>query len=471
MNTNMLKNRLQVVLAACVLAGGLAGTARAFLPPAPRVGNEPAAAGAEADDPSPKVERRVVVKTADAESDEPANQEERRVIVRSYGGGSSGSGGAAGSVAVFGGEPGVKEKKVIVLSGDGHGEKGKEVAWLGVSTEEAGEALTAQLGLQPGEGLLVTYVATNSPAAKAGLEKNDLLLEMEGQKLLLPTQLRKLVHLHKEGDPVELKYIRAGKRQSTTAILGKTRESLSWFGDSDALRQLQFNLKDLGANSMENLHAQMQDLHESLARAGVDREKMQVEIRRGVDEARKAMAEAMAQMRTARHGAHAGTKTLDELASTGVEVDKDATVTIKRRGDSVRTMVKTDDNGTYVLVADPKKKLTAHDKEGKLLFDGEIETSEQQSKVPRDVWKQVQPMIEQLNGGKDEELTPEEPAPKKTSAAPAGDPLFRHTHLLANLRTFLAMTKYLLSPESGADPLPATRGTNALAAAGAQPRA
>ena len=76
-------------------------------------------------------------------------------------------------------------------------------------------------------------------------------------------------------------------------------------------------------------------------------------------------------------------------------------MTIKSRNESVRTIVKTDDTGTYVIVANPKKRLTAHDKEGNLTFDGEIETSEQQEKVPKGVWEKVQPMIEQLNQTKE----------------------------------------------------------------------
>jgi S1-C subfamily serine protease len=36
-------------------------------------------------------------------------------------------------------------------------------------------------------------VAPDSPAAKAGLEKNDVLAELEGQLLVVPAQLRKLV--------------------------------------------------------------------------------------------------------------------------------------------------------------------------------------------------------------------------------------------------------------------------------------
>src|SRR3954464_6562437 len=47
----------------------------------------------------------------------------------------------------------------------------KTIPWRGVSTSEASEALSAQLDLSPGVGVLVTYVAPDSPAAKSGLRK------------------------------------------------------------------------------------------------------------------------------------------------------------------------------------------------------------------------------------------------------------------------------------------------------------
>src|SRR5262245_1271955 len=64
----------------------------------------------------------------------------------------------------------------------------RDVAWLGVATEEASEALTSQLDLSPGVGLLTTFVSPDSPAAKAGVKKNDVLIELNGQELVHPTQ-------------------------------------------------------------------------------------------------------------------------------------------------------------------------------------------------------------------------------------------------------------------------------------------
>src|SRR5882724_4363828 len=59
-------------------------------------------------------------------------------------------------------------------------------AWLGVSTSEASETLSSQLNLRPGVGLVINYVASNSPAAKAGLQKNDVLVRLDDQSLVHP---------------------------------------------------------------------------------------------------------------------------------------------------------------------------------------------------------------------------------------------------------------------------------------------
>ena len=466
MKTNVIRGRFQVLLATGALAIGVTSAARAHVPPNYQVEADAPTAAAESDEASPKIEKRIIVVTDDADNAAPAAKQERRVIVRAQ---------VVGDAEDNeGDEPGTKQEKIIIQTvggGKGGGMGGgmmggemseaKEVAWLGLSTEESSDALASQLGLQPGEGLLVTYVATNSPAAKASLQKNDLLVEMEGQKLVLPAQLRKLVQMRKEGDKVVLTYYRGGKKQETTATLGKTKTSAGLFGDAGGVEDLKsLGMRVWDVRSGKELGEHMAELRESLARAGVDRENIQVEVRRGLDQAKKALAEAMAQVHQGRQSTHAAHQALEELARSGVEVDKDATVTIKSRNDSVRTIVKTDDTGTYVIVANPKKRLTAHDKDGKLSFDGEIETSEQQEMVPKDIWKKVQPMIEQMNQATEEAPEAAEPAPKKTSARPAGGHRIHSSHLMADLRTYAGMMQYLLEPEN---PLPGILGTNGLA--------
>lgn len=96
--------------------------------------------------------------------------------------------------------------------------------WLGVVTEEPSEDVRGQVSIPDGTGLLVRSVMAQSPAAKAGLEKNDLLLRLDEQILINADQLRKLIGSKKEGDTVHLTYLRKGREASVEARLGSHAE-------------------------------------------------------------------------------------------------------------------------------------------------------------------------------------------------------------------------------------------------------
>ena len=53
--------------------------------------------------------------------------------------------------------------------------------------------------------------------------------------------------------------------------------------------------------------------------------------------------------------------------------------------------------------ATPSPDLTAHDKDGKLLFDGEIDTPEQRAKVPPELWEKVEPLLDKIAPRAEEE--------------------------------------------------------------------
>ncbi len=91
--------------------------------------------------------------------------------------------------------------------------------WLGLAMEPASEALRAQLSLGKEEGLLVSHVVQSSPANRAGLARNDILLRLDDQILVEPSQLRKLISMKKPGDQVKLTYLRKAERKETTATL------------------------------------------------------------------------------------------------------------------------------------------------------------------------------------------------------------------------------------------------------------
>jgi membrane-associated protease RseP (regulator of RpoE activity) len=274
----------------------------------------------------------------------------------------------------------------------------KEVSWLGLSTTEASEALASQLDLEPGVGLVVTYVAPESPAAKSGLRKNDVLTKFDDQALVHPAQLRKLVRVHPEGTVVKLAFYRGGKRETASVTLGKTKtESGLWEDEQHALKgnfkDFQKQLRDLHVD--ETVRDQMRLLRESLGNIKIDQKEVQEDIRRGMEQAGKAIREAM---RNATNAAALNPlrSVLESLAHSGVVVDDKADVVVRSSGKKVKSMVKSDDSGTIVLLSNPRLHLTAHDKDGKLLFDGPIETSEDRAKVPPELWQRVEPVVDQM---------------------------------------------------------------------------
>jgi putative serine protease PepD len=70
------------------------------------------------------------------------------------------------------------------------------------------------------QGLYVTAVQANGPAASAGLRPGDIITEVQGQPATSPDQLVALTITMKAGDKVDLTYVRAGQTHETTVTLG-----------------------------------------------------------------------------------------------------------------------------------------------------------------------------------------------------------------------------------------------------------
>ena len=123
--------------------------------------------------------------------------------------------------------------------------------------------------------------------------------------------------------------------------------------------------------------------------------------KRAMEDARRAMERALREHPEEMKALASEKNDLTELADKGISVDDDTSIVVKKDLKNARSIVTTDDSGTYIIVADPKKRLTAHDRDGKLLFDGEVETPDQQAAVPKAVWEKVKPMIDQLGAPPD----------------------------------------------------------------------
>jgi len=94
-------------------------------------------------------------------------------------------------------------------------------SWLGVSVT----AVTAEdadvYGLPKAQGVLVQSVMDDSPAGKAGMRVEDVIVDVDGRGLRRPGDLQQLVAQHSIGETVSLGVYRDGKRMSVPVKLGE----------------------------------------------------------------------------------------------------------------------------------------------------------------------------------------------------------------------------------------------------------
>ena len=96
------------------------------------------------------------------------------------------------------------------------------VPYVGIATTPADETLGQQLALPHGIGLVVDYVDRTSPAAGV-LQKGDVLHKLNDQILVNHAQFAVLVRTFKPGEEVSLTVIRAAKPVVLKVKLGEKR--------------------------------------------------------------------------------------------------------------------------------------------------------------------------------------------------------------------------------------------------------
>jgi S1-C subfamily serine protease len=129
------------------------------------------------------------------------------------------------------------ERSVEQLEADGK----VEYAYIGVSSQALYPQLADKLGLDTDFGGLVAEVVAGGPAEQAGIEGGDdkvifqageyttggdVILEVEGEKVVEPDDLARLISEREPGEKVELTVLRGGERQQIEVTLGKRPSNL-----------------------------------------------------------------------------------------------------------------------------------------------------------------------------------------------------------------------------------------------------
>ena len=109
------------------------------------------------------------------------------------------------------------QDKPVVVKAQKH--KKERVTWLGVAVTEVSDDLRTQLDIPDGSGVRVRQAVHNSPAAKAGLRADDLIVRIGEQIIFTIPQFQALMRSYKSGTDVDVTFYRKGKKQTVTAKL------------------------------------------------------------------------------------------------------------------------------------------------------------------------------------------------------------------------------------------------------------
>jgi serine protease Do len=254
------------------------------------------------------------------------------------------------------------------------------VTFLGVETSDVPRVLSEQMGLPRGFGVVVDYVVPDSAAAAAGVQQSDIIRILNDQIILEPGQLGKLVRSFADGATVNLTLLRKGKEVKVTVKL-KKHEASSGHGPFGFEQEWKFD--DMGKMNFDFQVPDMTAVREAVVRA-------KEEALRAGDEARRAVRKLR------------------------VVTTDDGTTKATRFDLGNAKITFSDDQGELKMESvDGKKMLTAKDPQGKVLFNGPIDTEEQRAKVPASVRQR----FEKLESQDVPEIPPAPEAPR----APDGD--------------------------------------------------
>jgi len=91
--------------------------------------------------------------------------------------------------------------------------------WLGVALRSVDQYIVFQYDLAVDKGALITYVIPDSPADKAGLEPDDVIISFNGQEISTAQGLIQAIHSCQVGQRVEITFLRDEAENITHATL------------------------------------------------------------------------------------------------------------------------------------------------------------------------------------------------------------------------------------------------------------
>ncbi len=236
--------------------------------------------------------------------------------------------------------------------------EGGEIAWLGVSGTPVDETLSVQLDLD--HGVVLKVISPESPAAQAGLQKNDILTQIQGQGVANQNALRDLVLEHQPGDEIKVTILRRGQANEKVVVLGAKKAQAQGHREAQSygLEEAPEQLQDRFGSRNDRINQIHQEMEERMRR--MSNLFGQGDSFSQLDDLKDMIPQ----------GIHDHVKSF----STGSMMFKD--------GEHSFTLT-TDENGSH---------LVAKDQSGKIVYDGPFNTDEDKASVPDQIRDKVAKM-------------------------------------------------------------------------------
>jgi serine protease Do len=129
-----------------------------------------------------------------------------------------------------------------------------DYGFLGVGVEEVTPDKAKELKMPGAYGVAVTAIDENSPAAKAGLKKGDVIVEYNGQRVEGTAEFRRLVRETPPGHTAQMSVWRDGRAEKLSADIGHAPEAAAgnaFPGPIPAPRVFGPEARDFGSRNFE----------------------------------------------------------------------------------------------------------------------------------------------------------------------------------------------------------------------------
>ncbi len=273
-------------------------------------------------------------------------------------------------------ENGIKGKGAEAAPEVAPRKKRGQAAWLGVLTKPVSETLRIHLDVE--QGVVLDYVAPESPASKAGLRQHDILLSVEGKAVSSQQDLREAIQGHRPGDKLNLQVIAQGGKGEREVELAERPKD-----DPEIPRgNLEGNLPPgFPFGNLPELPGGIEDL---IPGGGID-------FQRELEGHMKRFEKQLREMERGGGGLKLDFDLFDDFQ--GRNGEGGAFNFNFKSSSSVKFV---DEHGSVVLkTTDGGKEVTVRDVEGEIVFEGPWDNDQDKAAAPEDIRERLDGMFRQ----------------------------------------------------------------------------